>query len=193
MTQAWRPPAAPAPMPGSLPPGPCAPPPARTHSGRRRRGVLRRTAVGAAFVACVFGAGVGGVAVGAHLWSRPTTGTTMPRPAAPAPAPEVVRTQTINLCTRFAAAYASIPTPQTRAADMIPAANYIADALRDTPVGDPGIRAAITTSLQLMRDHGAALSREPAKGAVQPPVGWTAAAANAADDQVWALCNGYQE
>ncbi len=48
-------------------------------------------------------------------------------------------------------------------------------------------------SLQLMRDQGAALSREPSKGAVQPPTGWTAATANAADDKVWALCNGYQE
>jgi hypothetical protein len=97
------------------------------------------------------------------------------------------------LCTRFAAAYASIPTPQTRAADVVPAANYVADALRDNPVGDPGVRAAMIKSLQLMRDHGAALSREPSKGAVQPPTDWVAAAANAADDQVWARCNGYQE
>lgn len=188
MTQGWRPPAAPAPMPGSPLPGPYAPPPALTHTPRPTGGLVRRGAVAAAFVACVFGAGAGGVAVGAHLWSRPTTGTTTPPPA-----PEVVRAQTINLCTRFAAAYAAIPTPQTRAADVIPAANYVADALRDDPAADAGVRGAMAQSLRLMQDHGAALSREPAKGAVQPPTNWTAAAANAADDKVWTACNGYQE
>ncbi|ORV20327.1 hypothetical protein AWB97_24550 [Mycobacterium intracellulare subsp. chimaera] len=104
-----------------------------------------------------------------------------------------MRAQTINLCTRFAAAYAAIPTPQTRAADVIPAANYVADALRDDPAADAGVRDAMAQSLRLMQDHGAALSREPAKGAVQPPTNWTAAAANAADDKVWTACNGYQE
>ncbi|ULP45619.1 MULTISPECIES: hypothetical protein [Mycobacterium] len=134
---------------------------------------------------------MGGVAVGAHLAPRPTTAT--PLPATSPPPPEVVRAQTINLCTRWAAAYAAIPTPQTRAADVVPATNYVADALRDNPAADTGVRAAMLKSLQLMRDQAAALSREPAKGAVQPPAGWTAAAANAADDQVWARCNGYQE
>lgn len=166
-----------------MPPAPPQTPPAG-----RRPGV-RRAATIAAFVACVFGAGVGGVAVGAHLASRPTA---FPPPSPAPPSPEVVRAQTINLCTRWAAAYAAIPTPQTRAADVVPAANYVADALRDNPAGDPGVRAATIKSLQLLRDQAAALSREPTKGAVQPPAGWTAAAANAADDQVWARCNGYQ-
>ncbi|KAA6142696.1 hypothetical protein, partial [Escherichia coli] len=79
-----------------------------------------------------------------------------------------MRAQTINLCTRWAAAYAAIPTPQTRAADVVPATNYVADALRDNPAADTGVRAAMLKSLQLMRDQAAALSREPAKGAVQP-------------------------
>lgn len=184
------------PIAGSARPGPYPMPPAPppTPPAGRRSGGVRRAATIAALVACVFGAGVGGVAVGAHLAPRPTTATPPPAPPPPPPPPpEVVRAQTINLCTRWAAAYAAIPTPQTRAADVVPAANYVADALRDNPAADPGVRAAMLKSLQLMRDHGAALSREPAKGAVQPPAGWTAAAANAADDQVWARCNGYQE
>lgn len=180
------PPIAGSPRPGPypMPPAPPQPPTAGHQSGG-----VRRAATIAAFVACVFGAGVGGVAVGAHLASRPTTST----PTAPPPAPEVVRAQTINLCTRFAAAYAAIPTPQNHAADIIPAANYVADALRDNPVAVADVRAAMTHSLQLMQDQAAALSREPAKGAVQPPTNWTAAAANAADDKVWTACNGYQE
>ncbi len=175
----------PRPGPYAMPPAPPQTPPA----GRRQSGGVRRAATIAAFVACVFGAGVGGVIVGTHIASRPTP-VAVAHP--PAPSPEVIRAQTVDLCTRFAAAYAAIPTPQTRAADVVPAANYVADALRDNPVGDPDVRAAMIKSLQLMRDHGAALSREPSKGAVQPPTDWTAAAANAADDQVWARCNGYQ-
>lgn len=181
------------PIAGSARPGPYPMPPAPPQpqpAVRRSSGVARAATI-AALVACVFGAGVGGVAVGVHLAPRPTTAT--PPPATSPPPPEVVRAQTIDLCTRWAAAYAAIPTPQTRAADVVPAANYVADALRDNPAADPGVRATMLKSLQLMRDQGAALSREPAKGAVQPPAGWTAAAANAADDQVWAACNGYQE
>ncbi|MCV7224793.1 hypothetical protein [Mycolicibacterium komossense] len=96
------------------------------------------------------------------------------------------------MCTRFATAYAAIPTPQNIAADVVPAANYIADALRDNAIADSGVRAAIAKSLQQLRDQGAALSRQPARGAVQPPTDWTAAPANAADDQVWSSCEGYQ-
>lgn len=103
-----------------------------------------------------------------------------------------MRAQTVDLCTRFATAYAAIPSPQNISADVVPAANYVADALRDNFAADSGVRAAVAKSLQLLRDHGAALSREPARGAVRPPTNWTAAAANAADDQVWAACNGYQ-
>lgn len=180
------------PIAGSPPPGPYSPP-APTHTpptARQAGGLLRRAAVAAAFVACVSGAGVGGVIVGTHIASRPAP-VAIAHP--PSPSPEVVRAQTVDLCTRFAAAYAAIPTPQNHAADVVPAANYVADALRDNPAADPGVRAAMLKSLQLMRDQGAALSREPSKGAVQPPTGWTAATANAADDKVWALCNGYQE
>lgn len=146
-----------------------------------------------AVIAAVFGAALIGVIVGTHLASPSRTASTSVLDVSPpAPSLEAVRAQTVDLCTRFATAYAAIPSPQNISADVVPAANYVADALRDNTAADSGVRAAVTKSLQLLRDHGAALSREPARGAVRPPTNWTAAAANAADDQVWAACNGYQ-
>lgn len=151
----------------------------------------RRAGLATVVIACVFGAGLAGVIVGTHIGSTPTP-TAAPAPAPPSPSPDQIRAQTIDLCTRFAAAYAAIPTPQTKSADIVPAANYVADALRDDSAADPAVRAAMTESLRLMRDQGAALSREPARGAVQPPTNWTAGAANAADDRVWSACQAYQ-
>lgn len=157
------------PIAGSTRPGypmPPAPPPIPP-AGRRSGGV-RRAATSAALVACVFGAGVGGVAVGAHLAPRPTTAT--PLPATSPPPPEVVRAQTINLCTRWAAAYAAIPTPQTRAADVVPATNYVADALRDNPAADTGVRAAMLKSLQEL--DGIELSFDIGLAAGGEPIDW---------------------
>lgn len=179
----WQaaPPAAAYPLPPYPPPG----------GGRQTWGGARRAVMILGVMVCVFAAGLGGVAVGTHIASRPSpaaAATSTPPP----PSADIVRTQTIDLCTRFATAYAAIPSPQNVSADLVPATNYVADALRDNPAADSDVRAAVTKSLQQLRDHGAALSREPARGAVQPPTNWTAAAANAADDQVWASCHSYQ-
>lgn len=154
---------------------------------------VRRVGMTVAVIGSVFVAGLAGALVGTHIGSTPTP------PAAPStaptsdqPSPANVRTQTIDLCTRFAAGYAALPSPQNSSADVVPAADYISDALRDNPVADAGVRSAITESLRLFREHAAALSREPARGAIQPPTHWTAATANAADDRVWSVCESYQ-
>lgn len=150
----------------------------------------RRTIRIAAFLAAAFGLGLAGGLVGAHISPPPAP----PAPVTAAePSADEVRAQTIDLCTRFAAAYAAIPAPQTASADMIPATNYVADALRDNVNADPAVREAVLDSLRLMREHSAALSHEPARGAVQPPNGFRAAPANAADDRVWDRCYAYGE
>lgn len=148
----------------------------------------RRRVWGAAFLVATFGMGLAGGLVGARL--NPPPAQSAPAVTAEPSAAEV-RAQTIDLCTRFAAAYAAIPAPQTASADIIPAANYVSDALRDNPIADPVVREAVATSLRLLREHGAALSHEPVRGAVQPPNGFQAAPANAADDRVWDACYAY--
>jgi hypothetical protein len=179
----------PATAPQSVPPAPESQP--LTSGGHQTTIGTRRVVLVAAVIAAVFGAGLAGVVVGTHVTSPPRPAVA-PTAAPPTVDPDEIRAETVDLCTRFAAAYAALPTPQNSAADVVPAANYIADALRENPIADAAVRAAITESLRLFRQHAAALSREPARGAVQPPTNWTAAAANAADDQVWTACQGYQ-
>lgn len=177
------------PVPPAYPPvqpDSSAPPKVRPSSGARRAGMT------AAVIGSVFVAGLAGVLVGTHIGSTPTPLAAPSAALASDPSPANVRTQTIDLCTRFAAGYSALPSPQNSAADVVPAANYISDALRDNPVADAGVRSAITESLRLFREHAAALSREPARGAIQPPTHWTAATANAADDRVWSACESYQ-
>lgn len=142
-------------------------------------------------LAAVICSGAIGVAAGVHLSNQaaPSSSTLTPESAATA---EEVRTSTVDLCTRFAAAYAAMPTPQDSGFDIIPTVNYISDALRDNAKADKTIRSAMTDSLQLMREQAAALSKEKPAGAVQPPpLPWSAAAGNAADKRVWELCQGY--
>ena len=172
------------------PPYPMAPPP----QARRQFNGKRRAVLSVAVLLAVFGAALIGVIAGTHIASPspkiPPASALDASP--PAPSSEAVRTQTVDLCTRFATAYAAIPTPQNAAADVVPAANYVAEGLRDNADADADVRKAVIESLRMLQDHGAALSREPSRGAVQPPTNWTAAAANAADDQVWAACYGYK-
>jgi hypothetical protein len=84
-----------------------------------------------------------------------------------------------------------MPRPQNTGFDVVPTANYIADALRDNPAADTSIREAVTQSLKLLRAHVALASGEATAGAIQIPQGWTAEKANAADQQVWDLCRAY--
>lgn len=178
------------PVPGYSPPPPApvqdtpAPPPPRSTTPR---------VMIAALIAGVFIAGAAGVFAGTRMAGTPAQSSSAPTTTqAPEPTADEVRAQTIDLCTRFAAGYAALPTPQNTAADVVPAANYIADAVNDNRSADPEVRSAVIASLRLFRDHAAALSREPVKGAVQPPTTWTAATANATDDRVWAACQGYK-
>lgn len=149
-------------------------------------GLITAAIVGAAAIALTAGA-IGGL-IGNHMASSPA-------PAAPAtpPAPtsEQVHVATVDLCTRFAAGYRAMPSPQNTAFDVLPTANFIADALRDNPAADATIREAVEKSLQLLRQHAAASSGEQTRGAIQPAVGWTADAANNADQRVWDLCRAY--
>ncbi|MGV7303124.1 hypothetical protein PJK45_24120 [Mycobacterium kansasii] len=143
----------------------------------------------------MFIAGIVGVYVGNRTATRDQPAI-QAAPAAPASAPtptaEQVRAATVDLCTRFAAGYRAMPSPQNTGFDVVPTANYIADALRDNPIADPSIRDAVTKSLALLRDHAAALSREPSAGAIHIPQDWKAAPANAADQQTWDLCRAYE-
>lgn len=157
-------------------------------SANRRRPARRAIGV-IALLAAALGMGLGGGFIGARIGAPAA-----PKPpvaAAAEPSAAEVRAQTIDLCTRFAAAYAAIPAPQTTSADIIPAANFVSDALHDNVDADPAVRDAVEESLRLMRQQSAALSHEQARGAVQPPNGFRAAPANAADDRVWDRCYGY--
>lgn len=173
-------------------PIPLPPAPDRREGQQSRRGPV----VAAVIAACVavFIAGIVGVYVGNRTATRDQP-TVQAAPAASASAPtptaEQVRAATVDLCTRFAAGYRAMPSPQNTSFDVVPSANYIADALRDNPVADPAIRDAVTKSLALLRDHAAALSREPSAGAIHIPQDFRAAPANAADQRTWDLCRAY--
>ncbi|WP_141098991.1 hypothetical protein [Mycobacterium avium] len=183
-------PAAPGVLPPT-PPNPQTPPQFYPASPpRKRKGGLIAAAIGGA-AAIALAAGVVGGLIGNHLAG--TTAAAPPPPAAspPAPTSEQVHAATVDLCTRFAGAYAAMPSPQNTGFDVLPTANYISDALRDNPAADNEVRAAIAKSLQLLRDHVAVISDARPQGAIQIPGGWTAAVANEADQRVWDLCKAY--
>ena len=151
-------------------------------------GLITAAIIGAAAIALTAGA-IGGL-IGNHMatGSAPAAAA----PAAPtAPTSEQVHAATVDLCTRFAAGYRAMPSPQNTAFDVLPTANFIADALRDNSAADSTIREAVDKSLQLRRQHAAAASGEQTRGAIRPAVGWTADAANNADQRVWDLCRAY--
>lgn len=170
------------PMPQQVPPGyPPAQPPRKSKGG-----LITGVIVGAAAIALTAGA-IGGL-IGNHMATAPTAAA----PAAPpAPTAEQVHVATVDLCTRFAAGYRAMPSPQNTGFDVLPTANFIADALRDNPAADSGIRGAAEKSLLLLRQHAESASGEPSRGAIQPATGWTADAANTADQRVWDLCRAY--
>lgn len=192
MSAPWQPP--------TYPPGPPGYGPASTPGAVQdsRGNAARRAGMVAGVAVLVFVAGLVGGIVGAQITSSPAASppTAAAPPSGPPPAtpdPNQVRAQTIDLCTRFAAGYAMLPTPPKTAADIGPAADYIADALRDNGFAEPAIRTTVSDSLRLYHERAAMLSKAPAQGAVQAPSGsWSPAAADAADDAVWSACHGYQ-
>jgi hypothetical protein len=179
--------------PGVLPPAPPTPQMPQFYPApapRKRKGGLIAAVIGGAAAIALTAGAVGGL-IGNHM-AGTTAASPPPAAAPPAPTAEQVHAATIDLCTRFAAGYRAMPSPQNTGFDVLPTANFIADALRDNPAADGSIHDAVTKSLALLRDHAASASGEPTRGAVQPPTRWTAAAANDADQQVWDLCRAYE-
>jgi hypothetical protein len=174
--------------PGAMPPAPPTPQFYPAPAPRKRTGGLIAAVLGGAVVAIT--AGVVGGLIGNHM-----AGTTAaaPPPAATPPAPTAaeVKAATIDLCTRFAAGYRAMPSPQNTAADVIPSYNYISEALRENPAADGAIRDAVAQSLTMARDQTSNFSHEPAAGAIRTNTTWTPEAANTADQRVWDLCRAY--
>lgn len=176
--------------PGAMPPVPPTPPPFYpAPTPRKGKGGLIATVIGGA-AAIALTAGVVGGLIGNQM-AGTTVASPPPTATPPAPTAEQVDAATIDLCTRFAAGYRAMPSPQNTGFDVIPTASFISDALRDNAAADSSIRDAVAESLNLLRDHAAAASGEPARGAIQPPNTWTATAANIADQKVWDLCRAY--
>lgn len=177
--------------PGAAPPVPPTPPPFYpAPTPRKGKGGLIAAVIGGA-AAIALTAGVVGGLIGNQM-AGSTVASPPPTATPPAPTAEQVHAATIDLCTRFAGAYAAMPSPQNTGFDVLPTANYISEALRDNPQADSDVRAAITESLDLLRDHVAVISGARAEGAIQIPSGWTADAANDADQKVWNLCKAYR-
>lgn len=185
--------------PPSLPPppgGPVLPPPSPQYRDdkKSRRG-FAVVAVIAGSIG-VFVAGALGVYVGSRLTSTGTQqqaaqAASGPPTTVPIPTAEQVYAATVDLCTRFAGGYRAMPRPQNNGFDVVPTANYIADALRDNPAADTRIRDAVSESLAFLRGHIALASGAKTAGAIQIPQDWTAEEANAADQRVWDLCRAY--
>ena len=108
--------------PGTMPPGPPTPqmPPFYlAPAPRKRKGGLIAAALGGAVVVALIAGMVGGL-IGNHMAGTPATAP--PPVAAPlAPTAAQVSAATIDLCTRFAAGYRAMPSPQNTAADVFPA------------------------------------------------------------------------
>lgn len=181
-------PAAPGGQMPPLPPLPQAYPLQQPRKGKG--GLITAAIVGAAAIALTAG-GIGGL-IGNHI-ATGSAPQSAPQAAAtpPAPTTEQVHAATVDLCTRFAAGYKAMPSPQNSGFDVLPTANYISDALRDNPAADTDVRSAVTKSLTLLRAHVAVAGGERSQGAIQTPTNWTAAAANDADQRVWDLCRAY--
>ena len=186
----WAPGQPPTPPQGYYPSAPSGPVPSTPSVGKARRGVVAAAGVGA--LIAVFAAGIGGVFVGSRLNDAPTASEPTTTAAPPPPTEAEVKAATVDLCTRFAAAYRAMPVPQNTGMDVIPTLNYIADALRDNTIADPGIHSAMEQSLKLFRDQTSYLMKNEApRGAIQPATDWTPEASNAADQRVWDPCRAY--
>lgn len=176
-------------VPIMIPPMPPGYPPAQPPR-KPKGGLVAGAIVGAAAIALTAGA-IGGL-IGNHMATAPSAQSASAAPATPpAPTADQVHTATVDLCTRFAAGYRAMPSPQNTGQDVMPSYNYISEALRDNPTADNAIRDAVGESLRLARDQVAHFSHEPAKGAIQTNTPWSPDVANTADQRVWDLCRAY--
>lgn len=189
----YPPPVATYPGRSAMPPAPPTPPMPQFYPApapRKRKGGNIAAVIGVAVVA-VLTAGVIGGLIGNHMATGTTAAPPPPAAAPPAPTAEQVKASTIDLCTRFAAGYRAMPSPQRSTGDILPSYNYISEALNANPNADTAIRDAVAQSLKMARDQISNFSDQPRVGAIEPSKTWTAEAANAVDQHAWDLCKAY--
>ncbi|WP_131536374.1 hypothetical protein [Mycolicibacterium aromaticivorans] len=188
----YPPPVSTYPGPGATPlppPTPSMPQFYPAPAPRKRKGGLIAAVVGGAAIVALTAGVVGGL-IGNHMAGN--TAASAPPAATPsAPTAEQVNAATVDLCTRFAAGYRAMPSPQKSSGDILPSYNYISEALNANPNADNAIRDAVAQSLKMARDQISNFSDQPRVGAIEPSKTWTAEAANAVDQHAWDLCKAY--
>lgn len=147
----------------------------------------RRTGLIVAVASVAVGAGLIGAVIGAAAGVS-VAGRNSAAPVSKPPTSAEVKAANVDLCTRFAAAYAAMPSHQNSGMDVLPVATELRDAVTDNPSADPKLLNAINVVADLTRQQAAVLSREQSKGYVQPPVDWSADKANDASVKAWNLC-----
>jgi hypothetical protein len=166
-------------QPGQQAPSPEVP----KRRGRSRMAVI----VGGTAVVCALLGAVAGSITGVVV-ARDDKTAAAPAETPPTPAPQLVEQQTRDLCTRFVAAYAILPTENQQGVDVMAVVNYVESASRDNPVANQDIRKSILDWLHEARLWVAALGQQPARGYVDFPDHWTGQAANSASSKAVSLC-----
>lgn len=162
------------------------PPPAAPK--RPGRGGLVAIVAATALISAGLGTAIGAAVVKSTSPSDATAQTVQPENVADAPATGDTHAQDIAVCSKYAIINATIPNPDTKGMDLLPAVAALENALAENPHASESVRHAIRGVIDTFYSAMAGYGKVRPRGLAEVPPKYEPESAGAAYQQAWTVC-----
>jgi len=165
---------------------PAAGPPPSTPN-RPGRGGLIAIVAATALISAGLGTAIGAIVV--KSTSSTDAAALQPANGAGAPATtEDTHAQDVAVCSKYAIINATIPNPDTKGMDLLPAAAALENALAENPHASESVRHAIRGVIDTFYSAMAGYGKVRPRGLAEVPPKYEPESAGAAYQQAWTVC-----
>ncbi len=172
------------------PPADLGGPPPSAPPNRPGRGGLIAIVAATALISAGLGTAIGATAIGAITIKSSGAPAQAVQSAndAGAPATGDTHAQDVAVCSKYAIINATIPNPDTKGMDLLPAAAALENALAENPHASESVRHAIRGVIDTFYSAMAGYGEVRPRGLAEVPPKYEAESAGAAYQQAWTVC-----
>lgn len=155
---------------------------------RPGRGGLVSIVAATALISSGLGAAIGAAVIRSTSPSDASAQTVQPANGADAPTTRDTHAQDIAVCSKYAIINATIPNPDTKGMDLLPAASALENALAENPHASESVRHAIRGVIDTFYSAMAGYGEVRPRGLAEAPPKYEPESAGATYQRAWTVC-----
>ncbi len=167
---------------------PAGGPPPSAPPNRPGRGGLIAAIAATALISAGLGTAIGAIVIKSTSSADAAAQAVQPANVAGAPASGDTHAQDIAVCSKYAIINATIPNPDTRGMDLLPAAAALENALAENPHASESVQRAVRGVIDTFYSAMAGYGEVRPRGLAEVPPKYEPEVAGAAYQQAWTVC-----